>query len=372
MIWYSSTSRHSGPDLIYNHLTMYMFMHVLLFDKEFWPKQIVTNGFVNYEGQKMSKSLGNTVPIDKSIAKYGADVVRFVENVTAELKTNTDFTENGMSSIIARNETFYGYIYGLMGMKSQELTRLDYWMYSKINSKIKKATEYMDKLDFRAAYMEIYYNAISELKRYLDHGGSNEIVLREFIEKTILMLSPAMPHVAEEFWHMLGKGSLAVQEKWPEFDESMINVNDEHIEDMIDDIEADLRNALDRTSKIDNSKGKKIKSIEIIIADQWKIKAYNMLVEKRNISQVVASDELAGVPKEVLSKFLSNFAKTIQSIAKAADIDQELTFQSFNDAAPYLSKRFGAQIVISKEQESKSQRALRAQPDKPGIDIIWE
>ena len=62
--WYTETSRHSGPDLIFNHLTMYIFNHVAIFDKEYWPKQIVVNALVNYEGEKMSKSLGNIVPAD--------------------------------------------------------------------------------------------------------------------------------------------------------------------------------------------------------------------------------------------------------------------------------------------------------------------
>ena len=45
-----------------NHLTMYIFNHVGILKEEYWPKQIVVNGFVNYEGEKMSKSLGNIIP----------------------------------------------------------------------------------------------------------------------------------------------------------------------------------------------------------------------------------------------------------------------------------------------------------------------
>jgi leucyl-tRNA synthetase len=61
--WYSETSRHSGPDLIQNHLIMYIFNHVALLENKNWPSQIVVNGFVNYEGEKMSKSLGNIIPM---------------------------------------------------------------------------------------------------------------------------------------------------------------------------------------------------------------------------------------------------------------------------------------------------------------------
>ena len=50
--WYSNTSRHSGPDLIPNHLTMYIFNHSGLIKHENWPKQIVVSGFVDYGGRK--------------------------------------------------------------------------------------------------------------------------------------------------------------------------------------------------------------------------------------------------------------------------------------------------------------------------------
>jgi len=57
--WYPLDSRHSGADLIYNHLPFFIFNHSAIFPREKWPKQIVTNGFVLMNGQKMSKSLGN-------------------------------------------------------------------------------------------------------------------------------------------------------------------------------------------------------------------------------------------------------------------------------------------------------------------------
>ena len=103
-------------------------------------------------------------------------------------------------------------------MKSKELSHIDYWLYSKLNSKIKNATAYMDGINLKDAYAEIYYNSINELKRYVDRGGDNEIVVREFLEKMVLMLAPIMPHISEEFWSMLGKSTLVAKESWPEPD----------------------------------------------------------------------------------------------------------------------------------------------------------
>ena len=70
-----------------------------ILNEENWPKQIVVNGFVNYEGEKMSKSLGNIIPVVDGIEKYGADPLRFIEIAGADLDTETEFSPDGMSSV---------------------------------------------------------------------------------------------------------------------------------------------------------------------------------------------------------------------------------------------------------------------------------
>jgi len=42
-------------------------------------------------------------------------------------------------------------------------------------------------------------------------------VVREAVESTILLLSPVVPHVAEELWQMLGKKARLLDMPWPKF-----------------------------------------------------------------------------------------------------------------------------------------------------------
>ena len=96
---------------------------------------------VNYEGQKMSKSLGNIIPLVDGIEKYGADPLRFIEIAGAELDTETEFSANGIEQRdIEERDALQAHI-SLQGMTSKELKHIDYWLYSKLNSKIKQATE---------------------------------------------------------------------------------------------------------------------------------------------------------------------------------------------------------------------------------------
>ena len=60
--FYPVDSRHSGRDLVPNHLSFFVLNHVAIYDEKKWPKQIVVNGSVLMDGKKMSKSMGKYNP----------------------------------------------------------------------------------------------------------------------------------------------------------------------------------------------------------------------------------------------------------------------------------------------------------------------
>ncbi len=369
--WYNQTSRHSGPDLIPNHLTMYMFNHMALLKEINWPKQIVVNGLVNYEGEKMSKSLGNIIPIVDGIEKYGSDPLRFIEISGADLDTETEFSVEGINSVRSRNEFILKSIQSLSSLKSKELSHIDYWLYSKLNSKIRDATQFMDNINLKGAYTEIYYNSINEFKKYLERGGENEIVMRDFLESITLMLTPAMPHLSEEYWSALGKKTLIAQEKWPESSKQMINPMEELVEEIIDNTISDARQSIELTGKINANIGKSVKEIILIMAEQWKVKAYNKLSKSKNIGKVMDDPELKEIEKGRLSQFLMQFAKKFNTMNEVGELDTQLLLKSFMEAKDYLHDRFNANIIVESEATSKSGRAARALPEKPSIDVVW-
>ena len=90
--FYPVDCRHSGRDLVPNHLSFFIFNHVAIFEKKYWPKQMVINGSVLMEGKKMSKSLGNIIAIRTVIQNYGADTIRLSILISAELLQDADFS----------------------------------------------------------------------------------------------------------------------------------------------------------------------------------------------------------------------------------------------------------------------------------------
>ena len=74
--FYPVDARHSGRDLVQNHLSFFVLNHAAIFEKELWPKEIVVNGSVMMDGAKMSKSMGNIIPLRTAIRDHGADPIR--------------------------------------------------------------------------------------------------------------------------------------------------------------------------------------------------------------------------------------------------------------------------------------------------------
>jgi leucyl-tRNA synthetase len=90
--FYPLDARHSGRDLISNHLTYMLFCHEGIWTPENWPRGIVVNGSVLMEGGKMSKSLNNIIPLINAIEMFGVDPLRLSLMITAEPLKDADFS----------------------------------------------------------------------------------------------------------------------------------------------------------------------------------------------------------------------------------------------------------------------------------------
>ena len=93
--WYPLDIRCSGKDLIKNHLTMSLFNHAAIWDDDSskWPRSFFCNGFINVEGEKMSKSKGNFLTLKHVVAKYGADACRLACAQAGDSINDGNFTE---------------------------------------------------------------------------------------------------------------------------------------------------------------------------------------------------------------------------------------------------------------------------------------
>ena len=158
--FYPLDSRHSGRDLVPNHLSFFIFNHVAIFGRKHWPRQIVVNGSVLMEGKKMSKSLGNIIPLRDAIKEYGADSIRLAMLASAEILQDADFSFDSVNAIRSKLYEIYRLAMEYSNLnRSQEkaqvvkMTELeDRWLNSRLQRIISETTSMMDKLRVEKQY----------------------------------------------------------------------------------------------------------------------------------------------------------------------------------------------------------------------------
>jgi len=220
LYFYPVDSRHSGRDLVPNHLTFFVLNHVALFPEENWPQEIVVNGSVLMAGKKMSKSMGNIIPLRDAVRKHGADPIRLTILISAELLQDADFNVEAINGIKNKLESMYENSTKTKAEEIPELEPEDKWILSMLQNLALNVSQSMDKIRLREALHHILYDFDSELQWYLKRTKSKQRtnisgILHKILSSRVLMLSPFAPHIAEEIWEKLGNSELASKSAWP-------------------------------------------------------------------------------------------------------------------------------------------------------------
>lgn len=100
--FYPLDVRVSGKDLIQNHLTFFLYVHVALFPKKHWPVGIRANGHLMLNGEKMSKSQGNFLTLKETVEKFGADAARIAFADAGDSVEDANFDEKVANAAILR------------------------------------------------------------------------------------------------------------------------------------------------------------------------------------------------------------------------------------------------------------------------------
>lgn len=108
--WYPLDVRVSGKDLIQNHLTFFLYIHIALFPKEYWPRGVRANGHLLLNGEKMSKSTGNFLTLKDAVDKFGADATRIAFADAGDSIEDANFEESVANSNILRLHTLKDWI----------------------------------------------------------------------------------------------------------------------------------------------------------------------------------------------------------------------------------------------------------------------
>ncbi|VVC00190.1 Leucine--tRNA ligase [uncultured archaeon] len=365
--WYPLDSRHSATDLVHNHLTFFIFNHVAIFEKKYWPRQLVTNGFVLMDGKKMSKSMGNIIPIRAAVAQWGADTIRFVTVSGADLSQDTDFNRPAVEGVIARMKfmkaTMEKYA---VGKDEGERDLADRWILSRMHKRALAADEMYSKFQLRELALELFYNTFNDVQWYLKRA--KEPKLREFFEIWVPLIAPFMPHYAEELWEELGKKHYVKESKFvsiaplPTGDKKKVDETLEAGEDYIVQVKEDISSILKLIKK------EKPAKIELFIASGWKRKLREIAARERKFDTTM---KLAMADPE-MKKHAKDIARVLQSYMKNAGAldktqSEKFELEALESGRKILEEEFGCPVSVSKEEGAAAPKAAFALPGKPSI-----
>jgi leucyl-tRNA synthetase len=390
--FYPLDARHSGRDLIPNHLTFMVFNHDAIFPREDWPRGIFVNGSVLMEGKKMSKSMNNIIPLANAIARFNTDPLRLALMITAEPLKDADFSPVLAKSMQDNLERFYS---GAMKVVGEEvegeptLTDIDEWMLSRLQAYIADANEAMTELKVRRTIHAALYDLNGDLEWYSkrvssrrDRGERNNAinhVLKKVVDAQVRLLTPFTPHLCEEIWEAMGGEGYAAFAPWPTPEPELVKPEAEELEQSI-------RDSLEDVQKIVKVTGIEPRKISFYTATSWKWKVYLRALElageeKLDIGTLIRDafkdDEMKARAKEVPA-----FARTIvEDVTKtpAAIRERRLAMGQINesnlieDASSFFGQEFGCEITVANESdpwiEDPADRAKRAKPYRPAIYV---
>ncbi len=359
LYWYPIDSRHSAGDLVRNHLSLYIFNHVAIMEKRHWPRQIVTNGFVLMDGTKMSKSMGNILPLRKAIAEYGADIIRFSVVAGAELSSDTDFNRTVAEGVRSRLALISALVeQSAKQPPSKPHGRVERWLLSRLNRKIENADRFYSDFEIRELSLEIYYDVVSDLQWYMKR--STDVNLRDFFLSWVRLIAPIMPHHAEEFWEMLGGKGFASFSEFPKPDKSKIDDKIERGEGLVQKVFSDI-------DKISTLIGKKPASVTIYVAGEWKRKLYSMAKAKPKFEELMKAAAAEGMPMKEVQNAAKQLMKNVHSLPDILSAHEEL--DALSDAKSFLAHEYSCEIAVLPEDGAKHEKAKSAMPGKPAIVI---
>jgi len=215
------------------HLIYFRFFHKFLRDlgwiksNEPAERMFCLGMVMDANGAVMSKSLGNVVSPMPLMEEHGVDVTRLAMYFTAPCEKEVLWTNNTITGI---EKFFFNRLYPLYEdyrgsgvdleryFKTEILSEYERAIYTKLNQTVVRCSEDLDKLQFNTVIA-----ALMELTRDFDSKKIKDDQLNDYIIlKTIQMVAPLAPHIAEELWERCDQSGSVFKSCWPLADQNAL------------------------------------------------------------------------------------------------------------------------------------------------------
>lgn len=238
--WFPVDQYIGGIEHATGHLIFVRFMTKVLKDLGFLSfdepiERLFCQGMITKDGAKMSKSLGNVVPPDELIARYGADTERLYTLFSGPPDRDAEWNDTAVEGA----HRFLNRVWNLVlewpfDPADSDTVRSELGrdslpdnvnkLHRKTHQTIRKVTADFEAFHFNtavAACMEL----VNSTRSFIEELGGVEpsrlerAAVSEATENLVLLLSPIVPHICEELWERMGAARSVFLRSWPTFDE---------------------------------------------------------------------------------------------------------------------------------------------------------
>jgi isoleucyl-tRNA synthetase len=191
-------------------------------------RAVLSHGWtLDGEGKAMHKSLGNVIPPEDLINKYGADLLRLwvaSSDYRADVRVSDKiFKQLSDIYLKIRNTARFilGNLYGFdpdSQIEFEDMPELDKWALVRLNGLIEKVRNAYEKYEFHLIYHAIHnFCAVDMSSFYLDiikdrlyceekddpSRRSAQTVMYRILDSMVRMLAPILSFTAEEIWQAM-------------------------------------------------------------------------------------------------------------------------------------------------------------------------
>ena len=356
----------------------------MLFDQVAY-KNVVSNGLVlDKNGEKMSKSKGNTVDPFEILKTYGADTTRWYMMSNSSPWDNLKFSEDGLKetqrkffNTMVNTYSFFAMYANIDGFNANtshipvpDRPEIDRWIISRLNTTIKQVEEYFDAYEpTRAArQMETFVEELSNWyvrrnrRRFWKSGTTLDKTaayqtLHECLLSMSQLMSPIAPFISEWLYQRLINTMPAYEESvhlsfFPTVEETAILPALEHKMErarLISAIVLRIRNQIDLNVR------QPLARIILPIKDEVErdaiLSVQHIILEEVNVKEIQFVDDDSGIVNKsakpnypLLGKKLGPNMKEVASQVQLFSTEQITEYERLGRITVRLDD--GTQIVL--------------------------
>ncbi|NMA34874.1 MAG: class I tRNA ligase family protein, partial [Clostridiaceae bacterium] len=180
------------------------------------------------DGNRMSKSRGNTISPDDYINEYGSDIFRMYLGFGFAYTEGGPWSDDGIKAIarfVGRVERLVETAASLDKTVESEYGSEEKELDFVRNTAIRGVTEDAERFQFNTSIARMM-ELVNALYKYESSGHRNHRFFTDTVMDVLKLMAPFAPHLAEELWEKMGGPYSIFDQKWPQWDEKAL-VRDE-------------------------------------------------------------------------------------------------------------------------------------------------